>query len=156
MIELDQMWFIFQHSLPCLTHTFPIGVAALGFLWYILSSHPNAQKVLNFRCDLIICPILLPSSVFFHDGEQKIVRWCQIRRTWREINHFKATVMHSSHCDHRLVCRGIVLVKQDSLSQFSRPFTKSFYYYFSKSWITYPAWVYLEGNNALSIRKGWI
>ena len=27
---------------------------------------------------------------------------------------------------------------------------------FSKSWMVYPVWVYLEGNNAVSIRKGWI
>ena len=26
---------------------------------------------------------------------------------------------------------------------------------FSKSWITYPMWVYLKGNSAVSIRKGW-
>ena len=32
-------------------------------------------------------------------------------------------------------------------------FTKCLKCYFSKSWITYPAWVYLEGNNAVSIRK---
>ena len=30
------------------------------------------------------------------------------------------------------------------------------YYYFSKSWITYLVWVYLEGNDAVSIRKGWM
>ena len=33
---------------------------------------------------------------------------------------------------------------------------KCLLYYFSKSWITYPLCVYLEGNNAVSIRKGWI
>ena len=37
-------------------------------------------------------------------------------------NQFKATVVHSSHCNYRLVCRSIVLVKQDSLCQFSRLF----------------------------------
>ena len=36
----------------------------------------------------------------------------------------------------------IVQVKQDSLCQFFRPFTKCLLYYFSKSWITYPVWVY--------------
>ena len=58
----------------------------------------------------------------FHVGEHKIVRWCQIGRMWRVINQFKATVMHNSHCNHRLVCRSIVLVKRDSLRQFSKPF----------------------------------
>ena len=40
---------------------------------------------------------------------------------WRVINQFKGTVTHSSHCNHRLVCWSIVLVKQDSLRQLSRP-----------------------------------
>ena len=44
--------------------------------------------------------------------------------------------------NHRLVCRSIVLVKQDSLCQFSRQFMKC---------LTYPVWVYLEGNNGVSI-----
>ena len=43
--------------------------------------------------------------------EQKIVRWCQIRRIWGVINQFKVTVTHSSHCNHRLLCSSIVLVK---------------------------------------------
>ena len=58
------------------------------------------EKVLNFRYDLIIGPILLPIQVcfvcLFYVGEHKIVGLCQIR--------------------------SIVLVKQDSLRQFSRPF----------------------------------
>ena len=58
----------------------------------------------------------------FDVGEQKIVRWHQIRRIWRMINQIKATVKHSSHCNHRCGCRSIVLVKQDSLHhQFFRP-----------------------------------
>ena len=82
------------------------------------------EKVLNCSYDLIIGPILLPSLVFFHVGKHKIVRWCQIRRTQRLINQLKATFMHSSHCNHRLVCRSIVLVIPDFLLQFFRPFTK--------------------------------
>ena len=31
MVELDQMWFIIQQSLPCGPHTSSIGVAALRF-----------------------------------------------------------------------------------------------------------------------------
>ena len=55
------------------------GVAALGFPWY-RSSHPDPQKSPQLqiwphhRCDTASQP-----SVFFHVGEQKIVRWCQIR-----------------------------------------------------------------------------
>ena len=54
-----------------------------------------------------------------------------------------------------LCCRSIVLVNQDSLRLFSRPFPKCLQYFFLKSWITYPVLLYLEGNNAVSIRKGW-
>ena len=43
MVELDQIWFVFQHSLPCSPHTSSIGIAALGFQWY-RSSHPDPQK----------------------------------------------------------------------------------------------------------------
>ena len=59
------------------------------------------EKVLN--CRIMTGPILLPIQMVFHVGEQKIVRWCQIRRIWTVINQFKATVTHSSHCNHRLV-----------------------------------------------------
>ena len=102
LVKFNQMWFIFQNSLPCGPHTSSIGVAALGFPWY-KSFHPDLQKG-------------------FHVGEQKIIRWCQLWRIWRVINQCKATVTHSSLCNHRLVCRSIVLVKLDSLCQFSRPF----------------------------------
>ena len=101
--------------------------------------------------DLTICPILLTSQVFCHVGEQKIVRWCQIRRLWRVINQFKATVMHSSHCNHRLVCRSIVLVKQYCLRQFSIPFWSVLF-----TDLNYLSSVYLCGRNAFSIRKNWI
>ena len=109
------------YSLPCGPHTSSIGVVALGFLWY-RSCHPVPQK----SPQLQIWPHYLSDaafqpSLFFNVGKQKIVRWCQIRRVWSLINQFKATVMHSSHCNHRLVCRSIVSVKQDSLLQFSRP-----------------------------------
>ena len=78
-----------------------ISVAALGFLWY-KSSHPDPRKSPQLQIYyLIIDPILLPSQVVFYVGEQKIVRWCQIRRIWRVINQLQATVVHSSHCNHR-------------------------------------------------------
>ena len=110
-------WYERGISLPCGPNTSSISVAVLGFPCY---RRKKKKKVLNGRLyDLIIGPILLPSQVFFHVGEQEIVRWCQIRWIWRVINQFKATVMQSSHCNHRLVGRNIVLVKQDSLCQFS-------------------------------------
>ena len=138
-------------------HTLLIGVAAHGFPWYRRSCYPDPRKSpqLQMWPHHWFNTISQPSGgffFFFGGGEQKIVRWCQIRRIWRVIKQFIDTVMHSRHCNHRLVCRSIVLVKQDSLCQFS----KYYMYNFSKSSITYPVWVYLEGNNAFSIRKGWI
>ena len=155
--NLTKTLFIFQHSLPCGSHTSSIGIAVLWFLWY-RSSYPNLRK----SPQLQIWPHHRSDSTVsqprvFHIGEQKIVRWCQVRRIWRVINQFKATVLHSSHCNHRLMCRSIVLVKQDSLHQFSRPFWKvSSTTFQSVRRFTYLVWVYLEGNNAVSIRKGWI
>ena len=43
LVEFDQMWFIFQHSLPCCPHTFAISIAALGVVLY-RRSHPYPQK----------------------------------------------------------------------------------------------------------------
>ena len=125
--KLSKCGCFFQHSLPCGPHTSSIGVAALGYPWYRISPRKSPPTA-----DLIMGPMLLHSQVFFHVGEQKIVRWYQIRRIWIVMNQFKATVMHISHCSHRLVCRSIVLVlvKLDSLCQFSRPFTECLLYYF--------------------------
>ena len=91
MVEFDQMWFIFQHSLPCGPHISSIGVAALGLPWY-RSSHPDPRKSPKLQ----IWPhnwfrYCFPAMKgFFQVGEQKIVRWCQIKRIWRVINQFKA------------------------------------------------------------------
>ena len=105
MVEFDQMWFIFQHSLPCGPHTSYIHIAALGFPWY-RSSHPDPQKKnLKWRSNLIIDPIQLPSRVVFSWWET--VRWCQIRRMWRMLNQFKATLTYNNHCNLRLVCRAL-------------------------------------------------
>ena len=120
MIKLDQMWFIFNIVSPAVHTLLPVVLQCLdshGIEAVILI----LKEVFSCRYDLIIGPILFLSQVFLHVGEQQIVRWCQIRRIWRVINLFKATVMHSSHCNHGPMCRNIVLVKQESLCQFSRP-----------------------------------
>ena len=72
--NLSKCGLLSNISLPCGPHTSFIGVAALGFQWY-RSSHP--KQALNYRYDLIIGPILLPTQVFFYVGKQKIIRWCQ-------------------------------------------------------------------------------
>ena len=74
------------------------------------------KNVPNCRYDLIGPILLLLLSCW------GTVRWCQIRRIWRVINQLKPTVTYSSHCNPKPVCRSIVLVKQDSLRQISRPF----------------------------------
>ena len=123
------MWFIFQHSLPCGPHTSSIGVAAaaLGFLdgTCIEALTLILKKVLNCRHDLMISSSVwycFPAKCASWCWEQKIVRWCQIRRIWRVINQFKSSHAQQPYCNLRLVCRSIVMVKQDSFHQFSRLF----------------------------------
>ena len=85
------------------------------------SSHPDPQKHPQLHMTSSLVWYWFPAKCFFFMLVNRN-RWCQLRRIWRVINQFKATVMHSSHCNHRLVGRSIVLVKQDSFCQFSRPF----------------------------------
>ena len=97
---------LFFNIVSLVIHTLlPSVLQHLGFPWY-RSSHPDPQKChqLQMWPDLICIHYVTSSSVRYcfpakkiHVGEQKIVRWCQIRRIWREINQFKATVRHSSH-----------------------------------------------------------
>ena len=121
---------------PAVHALLPLVLQRLDFLWY-RSSHPDPRKspqlqIWPHRSDRYC----FPTKWYFMLGNRKSSK-CQIRRIWTLINQFKAIVTHSSHCIHRLVCRSIVLVKQDS-------------------WITYPKWLYLERNNAVSIRIDWI
>ena len=119
MVEFVQMWFIFQHSLPCAA----VHIV-LPLVWQRLDSRGIEALILilekkSSTADMTSSSVryCFPAKCFIRVGEQKIVRWCQIRRVWRVINQFKDTVTHSSHYNHKLVCRSIVLVKQDSLRQ---------------------------------------
>ena len=88
---------------------------------------------------------------FFHVGEQiHVIDGAQIRRIWRLINQSCTAATATTD-----LCAG-------ALSWWNRTSFVSFpghsqnvsnWYYFSKSWITYPVCFYLEGNNAFSIRK---
>ena len=123
MVEYDQMWFIFSlNCLPCGPHSSSIGVAALGFRWY-RSSHPDPGKK-SSTADLIFSPILLPSQVFFHVGGTEN---SQLVPNEENMGGDQPVQSHS-HAQQPLqsqfVCRSIVLVKQDSLRQFSRPSPK--------------------------------
>ena len=96
--------------LPCM------GVAALGIQWY-RSSHPDPRK----NSTTTIWPHHWSDSA--SQLRSRIVRWCQIKRIilCRVINHSKDTVTHGSHCNHIIVRKSVVLVKQDFLRQVSRP-----------------------------------
>ena len=127
MVEFYQMWFVFQHSPApvrtthffhqCCSAWIPGGIEALILILEKSSTADMTSSLVRYCFPAKCC-------CFFQFGEQKRVRWCQIRRIWRVIYQFKATVTHSSYYNHRLVCRSIVLVKQDSVCQFSRPFCK--------------------------------
>ena len=58
----------------------------------------------------------------------------------------------SSIANHRLVCRSIVLVKRDSLPGRSQHVSTNTFR--SPELYLNPVWVYLEENNAVSIKKG--
>ena len=84
---------------------------------YWISNSGIWKVLLETFCEwpgkLIKDSLVSPGQWFsFHVGEQKIVQWCQIRGIWRVINQFKATDTQSWHCNHRCVCRSIVLAKQ--------------------------------------------
>ena len=96
--------------------TSSIGVAVLGFPWY-RSSHldPRKSNQLHIwphhRSDTASQPI-----IFFMLGNRKKSDGAKSGEygEW-------STSSKSQSCNHRIVCRSIVLVNQDSLLQFSRP-----------------------------------
>ena len=115
MVKFDQMWFIFQHAVHRLLPTVlqrldSHGREALILIW---------EKVLSCRYDLITGQILLPSQVFFFSfwgTENSLMMPNQENMEGNQ--PVQATDMHSSHCNHRLVWRSIVLVKQDPFISF--------------------------------------
>ena len=76
--------------------------------------------------------------------------WPQIWTGWSSIFSWFGTIWQFPVPQHE---EKNVLVKQDSPHQFSRLSTKCLLYHFSKSWITYPVWVKLEGNMQLVSEK---
>ena len=150
---LTQMWFIFNIISP--------GPAVNTLLLSALQRlDSRGQKLSSWSSKKSSTADMISSSVYWFPA--KCLCWgtensqmVPNQGIWRVINQFKATVTHSSHCSHRVVCRSIVPVKQDSLRQFPKYPEMSLVLLFN-SWNTYPVWVYLEGNNAIHIRKGWI
>ena len=118
--------FIFQHSPPqqcCST-------------WIPTVYHPDPQKK-SSTADMTSSSVryCFPAKCIIHAGEQKLVRWCHIMRIWRVIKQFKATITHSSHCNHRLVCRSINCPGETGLPSSSvfQAILKWLWYSFSKS-----------------------
>ena len=80
--------FFIIYGLPFGPYTSSIAVVAIGFPWY--TSHPEfliLEKVLNCRYYWEEDWYCFPAKCFFHVGEQKTVRWCQIG-IWKMINQF--------------------------------------------------------------------
>ena len=98
-----------------------------------------------------------PAKCFFHVGEQKRVWWCQIRRIWRVSTSSKQS--YTAAIATTELCAGALSWWNRTLCQFSKLFWN-----FSSTTCTCtfqrpklnPLWVYLQGNNVVSIRKGWI
>ena len=133
VIKCGQMWFIYQHSLPCGPHTSPISVAVL-------------EKVLSwYRYDLIISPILLPSQVFF------FTCWgtgnSQMMPTRENMEGEQPNQSHMSRTEAIAttdVCAGALSWSNPTpFIRFPGLFEMSLVLlsYFSKSWIVYPVWV---------------
>ena len=134
-----------------------LTMTAVLFPWY--RSSYSDPRIKSSTADMTSSSVryYFPAKFLFHVGEKKLVRWYHSRRIWRVINQFNATVMHNSHYNHRLNCVQENCPRETwpPSSVFQAVSKMSLYYYFSKSWSTYPVWVYLEGNNAVGIRKGW-
>ena len=127
MVEFDQMWFIFQHnySLPCGPHTsFILCCSAwIPLIFDIEALILILAKVLN-------CRYMTSSSVryCFPAAKKGFSCWgtenSQMVPNQENMEADQPVRIHSHAqqplqvCNHRLVCRSIVLVKQDSLRQF--------------------------------------
>ena len=104
-----ELVLMFQHNLSCGPHTSSIAVEALAWIPEVWSSYPDLRKNPQLQIHHIIGPILLPSQVLCFScwGTENSQR-VQIRRIWRVINQFKATlVTHISNCNYRLVWQDV-------------------------------------------------
>ena len=92
-----------------------------AWILVVKSSHPDPRKSPQLQnMTLSLVRYCFPAKCFIMLGEQNSAK--SLRKIWRVINQFKATITHSSHCNHKLVYRSIALVKQESFRLFSMPF----------------------------------
>ena len=154
MVKYDQM-FIFQHLVSPAVHTLLPSVlqrldsCCTEALILILG------KVLNCRYDLIIGPILLPIQMFFHVGEQKVDGAKSGEYGgWSTSSKPQSCTAAIATTD---LCAGSALLGWNRT-----PFVKFPDRLWNISSTTfqspelYPVWVYVEGDNVISIGKGWI
>ena len=152
------MWFIFSTYSPLpVVHTLLPSVLqrldSRGIKALILI----LEKLLKCRYDLIIGPILLPNQVCFlcWGTEKSQMLSNQVNMEGDQPVVFKV----SSHCNHGPVCRSIVLVCPGETglpsSVFQAVSEMSLVLLFKV--LNYLSSVDLsQGNNVVSIRKGWI
>ena len=112
-------------------HTSSIGVAALNWIpvVYKLSSWTSKKSSttsmifsMHYLSDTASQPSVYVFRFSFSCWVTEDSQTVPTKENIEVINLTNATVTHSSHSNHRFVCANIVLVKQDSLHQCSRPF----------------------------------
>ena len=157
MVEFDQMWFIFQHNLPCAPHTSSIGVAGLGFSWY-RSFHPDPRK----RAQLQVWPHHRSDTAsqpgvffFFMLGNRK-------KSDGAESGEYGGWSTSSSHSHGQQPLQPQTCVQEHCPGETRLPFI-SFPGRFEMSLVLLQSPVLLikcgfiwKKTNAVSIRKGWI
>ena len=135
----------FHHKFSCGPHTPPLVLQCLdsrGIEALILI----LKKVLNCRYDLIISPILLPSQLFFHVGEQLVPN--------QENMEGDQSVQSHSHIQQPLQPQ--TCVQEHCPGETRLPLSLFHIHVMSLvlqlfNILNYPVWVYLEGNNAIKV-----
>ena len=164
MVKFDQMWFIFQHSLPGApwsTHFFHQCCSVLilcGIEAFILI----LKKVLNCmtlssRSDTASHPSVI-FSCWGSENSHMVPNQENVEGDQPAPSHSHVHVQQPLQPQTR-VQLSIVLVKQDSLRQFSRLFWNVFSKLLSKvlNYFNYPdGFIWKETILTVSIRKGWI
>ena len=114
------------------------------------------KKVLNCRYDLIIGLILLLSQVFFSCWGTKSIQMVPNQENMEGDQPVQTHSQTQQPLQPQICVQEHCPCETGLPSSVFQAIFKCLCYYFSKSWITYLVWIYLEGHNAVSIKKGWI
>lgn len=108
LTESDNFWNITELCLFQLAPLFPypdfnLQTSSTGVAWiYLLKSfHLLGQRFINYRYDVILVVLLVPSQVVCRSGTNNIVIQCCIRRIESLIKQCKATDTQNSHWSQR-------------------------------------------------------